>query len=243
MTARIFRICLVGLLLALVASLSGCGGGSGVRAGTTMEVQPDRKAMPPPDTTSSGGAYTGVSDYRVGPQDLLEISVFQIPDLNRTVRVNASGQISLPLIGVVQAGGLTIQELENTIAKSLETKYLQNPQVTAFVKEFTSQRVTLEGAITHPGIYPLTGRTSLLQAIALGGGVTNLADLRGVIVFRQIGGKKMGAVFDLKSVRSGHSEDPMIYGDDIVVVEESGSKTAMRRFIEAIPILNVFTLY
>jgi polysaccharide export outer membrane protein len=153
------------------------------------------------------------------------------------------GQISLPLIGTMQAGGLTIQELEKAIAAKLDAKYLQNPQVTAFVKEFTSQRVTLEGAVSKPGIYPLTGRTTLLQTIAMGGGVNNLANLQGVVVFRQIQGKKMGAVFDLKAIRAGNAEDPVIYGDDIIVVDQSGSKTALRRFIEAMPILNVFGVY
>jgi polysaccharide export outer membrane protein len=231
------------LLLLFVAMLVACASSSRGKPGTSREVTTTGPSMAPPDTTSSGGAYTGVSDYRVGPQDLIEITVFQVADLNRTVRVNSAGQISLPLIGLVQAGGLTIPELERAIATKLEAKYLQNPQVTAFVKEFTSQRVTLEGAVAKPGIYPLTGRTTLLQAIALGGGVTNLADLRGVIIFRQIGGKRMGAVFDLKAVRGGNAEDPVIYGDDIIVIEQSGSKTAMRRILEAIPILNVFTIY
>jgi polysaccharide export outer membrane protein len=199
--------------------------------------------MPPPDTTTSGGAYTGVSEYRVGPQDLIEISVFQVPDLSRTVRVNSAGQISLPLIGTVQAGGLTIQELEASIGKLLEAKYLQNPQVTAFVKEYTSQRVTVEGAVKKPGIYPLSGRTSLLQAIAMAEGLDQLANLQGVVVFRQVGGKRMAAVFDLEAVRNGHAEDPLIYGDDVVVVEQSGSKTALRRFIESVPILNVFRIF
>src|SRR4051812_43973448 len=111
-------------------ALSACASEPAVRSGTTTEVTATG-SMPPPDTTTSGGAYTGVSEYRVGPQDLLDISVFQVPDLSRTVRVNSAGQISLPLIGTVQAGGLTIQELEAKIAKELDAKYLQNPQVTA----------------------------------------------------------------------------------------------------------------
>jgi polysaccharide export outer membrane protein len=234
-----FLICLVLLL----AALTGCASSSHGAPGTSREVSGGASVMGPPDTTASGGAYTGVSDYRVGPQDLIEISVFQVPDLSRTVRVNSSGDISLPLIGSMHAGGLTIPELEKSIARRLEEKFLQNPQVTAFVKEFTSQRVTLEGAVAKPGIYPLSGRTTLLQSIAMAGGVTNLADLKGVVVFRQISGKKMGAVFDLKAIRSGTAEDPLIYGDDIVVVDESGSKTALRRFIEAMPILNVFGVY
>lgn len=235
---RILAKLLLGLAFATL--LSGCGGSS-MRAGTTMTVNEGGTHMAPPDSTSSGGVYTGVSDYRVGPQDLIEITVFQVPDLSRTVRVNSGGQISLPLVGAMQAGGLTIPELEKAIAARLEARFLQNPQVTAFVKEFTSQRVTLEGEIAKPGIYPLTGRTTLLQTIAMGGGVGSLANLSGVVIFRQISGKKMGAVFDLKAIRSGNAEDPLVYGDDIVVIDRSGSKTALRRFIEAIPVFNVFS--
>jgi polysaccharide export outer membrane protein len=237
-----FRPLILLVCLACMA-LTACGGGMAARPGTQTEVVSSGTAMAPPDTTNTGGAYTGVSDYRVGPQDLIEISVFQVPDLSRTVRVNSGGQISLPLIGGMQAGGLTIQELEAAIGKKLEAKYLQNPQVTAFVKEYTSQRVTVEGSVKKPGIYPLSGRTTLLQAIAMAEGLDQLANLQGVVIFRQIGGKKMGAVFDLKSIRMGKAEDPLIYGDDIVVVEQSGSKTALRRFIESMPILNVFGVY
>lgn len=233
------------VLAALCLCLAGCGGGSaGVKAGgAAREVQSSGPTMAPPDTTSSGGVYTGVSDYRIGPLDVIEISVFQVADLNRTVRVNTRGEISLPLIGALQAGGLTIQELEKSIGAKLEAKYLQNPQVTAFVKEYTSQRVTLEGAVKSPGIFPLSGRTSLLQAVAMAGGLDPLANPRGIVVFRQIGGKKMAAVFDIKAIRAGTAEDPIIYGDDIIVVDQSGAKTAARRIIETIPILNIFTIY
>src|SRR5690606_3687063 len=193
------------------------------------------QALPAPDTTTASGAYEGGTDYRIGAQDLLEISVFGIDDLSRTVRVNSNGQISLPLIGGVMAGGKTIPEVEDAIAAALEQGYLQDPQVTVFVKEFTSQRVTLEGALEKPGIYPLTGKTTLLQAIAMAQGVSELADLSGVIVFRQIDGKRAGAVFDLAQVRAGTMPDPEIYGDDIIVVQPSRSQSAFRRFIQSVP--------
>jgi polysaccharide export outer membrane protein len=227
----------------LLLCLAGCGvGSSNIRSGTPQAVTSSGESMPPPDTTTSGGVYTGVSDYRVGPQDLIEISVFQIPDLSREVRVNATGQISLPLIGTIQAGGLTIQELEKSIGSKLEAKYLQNPQVTAFVKEYTSQRITVEGAVKKPGIFPISGRTSLLQVIAMAEGLDTLADTKGIVIFRQVGGKKMGARFDLHAIRAGSAEDPLVYGDDVIVVDQSASKTALRRFIETMPVFGVFTL-
>ena len=216
--------------------LAACASGGGQRPTGNVVA-----ALPAPDSTSADGAYSGASDYRIGAQDLLNISVFGVEELNKDVRVNSNGQVSLPLVGTVMAGGRTIPELESDLARKYAAGYLQNPQVTVFVKEFTSQRITLEGAVAKPGIYPLTGRTTLLQAIALGGGVDDrTADLGGIVLMRQVGGKRQAAVFDLRQVRRGVTEDPQVYGDDIIVVEQSGSKTALRRFIEAVPAFGIF---
>ena len=231
------------LLLAL-ALLAGCATSTSesVRSGTAKAVTATSE-LGVPDSTSASGAYTGASEYRVGAQDLLEISVFQVNELNRTVRVNSNGQISLPLVGMVVAGGKTVQELEQEIAGRLNETYLQDPQVSVFVKEFTSQRVTLEGAVRKPGIYPVTGRTSLLQAIAQAEGVTELANLDGVVVFRVVDGQKMAAVFSLNQIRAGDAVDPQIYGDDIIVVDQSGGKTGLRNILQTIPIFNLFRVY
>ena len=230
---RLVSVCVLACLLA------GCGGGGGVRDAVASTA-----VLAPPDTTTASGAYQGASDYRIGAQDLLQISVFGVKELDKDVRVNSNGQISLPLIGGVMAGGKTIPELETELAKKYSEGFLQKPQVTVFVKEFTSQRITLEGAVNKPGIYPITGRTSLLQAIALAGGVDDkVADLGGIVVMRQVGGKKQAAVFDLRQVRKGVIDDPQMYGDDVIVVEQSGSKTAFRRFIESVPALGMFAWF
>ncbi len=223
------------ILIFFALLLTACESGPSVRTANAPGVP-----LPPPDTTTASGAYKGGTDYRVGAQDLLEITVFGVPELSRGVRVNSSGQISLPLIGAVPAGGHTIPELEEAISTALKKTYLQNPQVTVFVKEYTSQRITLEGSLKNPGIFPITGKTTLLQAVALAGGLDPLADLKGVVVFRQVQGKKMAAVFDLRAVEAGRAEDPQVYGDDVIVVEQSGSKTALRRFIETIPAIALF---
>jgi polysaccharide export outer membrane protein len=226
------------LLLLAAGLLAGCA--------STPDYNPeftDNVALPPPDTTTASGAYEGGSDYRIGAQDLLEVSVFGIEDLSRSVRVNSNGQISLPLIGGVMAGGKTIPELEREIGAKLEDGYVQDAQVSVFVKEFTSQQVTLEGALKKPGIYPLTGTTTLVQAISMAQGLDDLADLQGVIVFRTIDGKRMGAVYDLAQVRAGNAPDPQIYGDDVIVVEKSGSRSAFREFIRSIPAIGIFAFF
>lgn len=221
----------------LVLLLAACASGGGARSGAPSAAT----SLPPPDTTTASGAYEGATDYRIGAMDLLQISVFGVQDLDKEVRVNSNGQISLPLVGGVMAGGRTIPELESELARKYADGFLQNPQVSVFVKEYSSQRITLEGAVKKPGIYPITGKTSLLQAIALAEGVDDkVADLGGIVLMRQVEGKRQAAVFDLRLVRKGQVDDPQVYGDDIIVVEQSGSKSAFRRFIETAPAIGVF---
>ncbi|HEY2345011.1 MAG TPA: polysaccharide biosynthesis/export family protein [Xanthomonadaceae bacterium] len=204
---------------------------------TNSHVQVATGALPAPGPRA---AYQNASEYRIGPLDLLTITVLGVPELSQDVRVNAAGEFSLPLIGAVRAGGRTVEELQAELAKKLSEGYLQSPQVTVFIKEYTSQRVTVEGAVQKPGVLPLTGPTTLLQAVAGSGGLADLADPRGVVVFRTINGQKMGAVFDLNAIRRGAADDPQLYGDDIVVVEVSGSKSKLREFIQASPLFFVF---
>lgn len=231
------------LLLALLPLLVACVASSGpVRSGTAKVVTTTDN-LGQPDTTSSTGAYLGTADYRIGGQDLIEISVFQVEDLNQTARVNSRGQISLPLIGTVTAGGLTASELERELARMLSESFLQDPQVTVFVKEFASQNITMEGAINGPGIYPLKGRTTLLQAVAKAGGVQDIANLQGIVIFRTVDGQKMAALYDLRAIRGGDAEDPEVYGDDVIVVDQSGPRSALRRVIEAFSVFNLFTPY
>lgn len=224
--------------LVLAGMIAGCASGPlGVPQMSTG------RTLPAPDSSQAAHAYDNSLEYRLGAQDLIEVSVFGVADLTRTVRINADGRISLPLVGTVMAGGRTIPELERDLALRYAQGYLQRPQVTVFVKEFTSQRVTLEGAVRTPGIYPISGRMSLLQAVAVAGGLDPLADLGGVVLFRRIDGRKMAAVYDIRELRSGRIADPQMYGDDLVVVEQSGSKTALRRFIEAIPAFALFRAF
>jgi polysaccharide export outer membrane protein len=121
------------LLLCMLGALSACAS-TGPAAGTRDVASANIPAMGAPDSLTKARSSSDSADYKVGPQDLLEISVFQVTDLNRTVRVNTSGDISLPLIGIVHAGGRTVQEVEDDISGKLRKSYLQNPQVSVFVK-------------------------------------------------------------------------------------------------------------
>jgi len=197
----------------------------------------------PPDTISASGTYEGVADYRLGAADVVDIEVYGLPELTRSLRVNSRGMISLPLLGPIRAAGRTVAEIEDEITTLLADDYLQDPQVTVFVSDFTSQKVTIEGAVKTPGIYPLSGQTSLLQAIVAAGGVTELANPEGVIIFRVIDGQRMAAAFDLNQIRGGNAEDPRIYGDDLIVIDQSGTKSAWGAFLKAVPILGIFRFY
>lgn len=125
------------------------------------------------------------TDYKIGPKDLLEISVFGLDELNKTVRVSEEGQITLPLLGEIEVEGLTKVELERKISQLLEEKYLQNPQVTIFIREYQSKRVSLLGAVKNPGPYEILGRQTLLQIISQAGGLTAEAG-KEIIVIRQL---------------------------------------------------------
>jgi polysaccharide biosynthesis/export protein len=178
-------------------------------------------------------------DYRIGPQDLIEIQVFGIENLKREVRVNSRGVISLPLIGTVALGGLTGQEAEALIAMKYAKDYLQDPQVSVFIKEFTSQRITLAGAVAKPGIYPMRGQTTLVQAIAIAGGAGSLADMTEVMVYRRDGNDKKIMTFDIEKIRVGEMEDPSLVNEDVVVVKRSPGRVALRDSILG-DIINIF---
>jgi polysaccharide export outer membrane protein len=178
-----------------------------------------------PITASSSGSY------QIGPFDLLQIDVFQVPELSQKVRVNSQGFISLPLIGTVQVNSLTSQQIEELLAKVLGKKYLQNPQVSVFIEEYASQRVTVEGAVIRPGIYPIQGRTTLLQAIASAEGVNEVAAKTGIKLFRSTDDNtRQIFYYDIDAIRQGSAPDPEIHADDIIVVEESGVKVFFKEF-------------
>jgi polysaccharide biosynthesis/export protein len=185
--------------------------------------------LPPPD--AAGVLRPESAEYRIGAQDQLEINVFGIEDLKRTVQVDSGGKILLPLVGSVQAGGRTPDELSSDLVTALKKKYMKDPQVIVTVKEAQSQRVTVDGAVLQPGVYPLTGPTTLLQAVSLARGPDpKLANVKKVAIFRQIGGKRQSAFYDLTQIRSGKAEDPVVYGSDIVVVDTSGAKSFFSNF-------------
>ena len=223
--------------LTLGGLLAGC---MSARLGEATAERVNRDASRAPPDGIPAAAVSGAIDYRLGPQDLLEIEVYGSKELTRTVRVSASGDFALPLVGRVQATGLTVSELQDAIAKQLATRYFEDPQVSVYIKEYMSQRVTVEGAVRMPGIIALTGRTSLLQLVALTGGLDRDANPGGIVIYRMIDDRRHAAVFDLRKVRSGAIVDPEVLGNDVVAVDYSGIRSTLRDILTATPLLAVF---
>lgn len=216
-----------------LASCAGVGGGAGSFASASF-------AMPsvPLQTSRVTAAATEVSPeaiadmnalssqqgrqtYRVGPSDLLEIKVFQADELSRQVRVDQRGNISLPLMGTIRVAGLSQGELEKRLAELLGKNLLQNPQVSVFIKEFTAQRVTVEGGVKQQGVFPISGQVSVLQAIAMAGGLDENAVSSEVRLFRKQGNGARTYQIDLDAIRKGLVRDPFVQNDDRIVVRRS----------------------
>jgi polysaccharide export outer membrane protein len=146
-----------------------------------------------------------VNDYRIGPKDLLEITVFGLPELNQTVRVSEDGSISMSLLGRVEVSGLTAQELEKKLASILDRQYTKEARVTVFIKEY--QKVSVIGAVGRPGLYELVGPTTLLQVIAQAGGLTAQA-MNELYVYRQEkDGKQSRIVIRLEDLTINGNQD------------------------------------
>lgn len=229
-------LALAGLLVVMALA----GGCRSARIDANTVTQANMVAPVDPAGMLPATPVLGSTDYRVGPLDVLDIEVFDAKDLTRSVRVSEGGAFTMPLIGRVPAAGLTVSELEAEIARRLGENYMENPQVTVFVKEYMSQRVTVEGAVRQPGIYSLTGRTSLLQIIAQAEGLEELANPAGIVIYRQLDGKRYAAAFDIREIRAGRMVNPEVLGDDIVVVDFSGPRSNLKDFLYTVPALALF---
>lgn len=183
----------------------------------------------------------GTSAYKIGPHDVIQISVFKVPELSKEVQVSEAGTVNLPLVGEVGAAGKTAREVERELTKSLGAKYLQKPQVTIFIKEYNSQRITIEGAVNRPGVFPIQGGMSLLQAVAMAQGLKDISD-NTVLVFRRSKGERKAARFDVSDIRTGDAEDPQLMAGDIVVAGKSTLKEGFNGFLKALPITGLFAL-
>jgi len=177
--------------------------------------------------------------YRIGASDVLQIFVFKVPELSQTVQVADTGTVNLPLVGEIPAAGRTAHDLERELTARLGAQYLKNPQVTVYVKEYNSQKVTVTGDIKKPGVYPLSGKTTLMQVVANAGGFEASTNWE-VLVLRQTNGKRSAAKFDVSQIQAGRADDPTLQAGDVLVAGSSAIKRGYGAILKALPIAGLF---
>jgi len=159
------------------------------------------------------------SSYRLGPEDVLEISVWKEEALKKDVLVRPDGGLSFPLIGDVQAAGKTVEELRTEIAKRLE-KFIPDPVVSVLLQKVVSNKIFVIGRVTKPGDFPAGRYVDVLQALSMAGGLTPFADEKDICVLRREGGEQRVFHFDFKAVSRGEKleQNLRLQGGDVVVV-------------------------
>lgn len=175
----------------------------------------------------------------IGALDTVKVAVFQVESLSGEYKVDPNGMIDYPLLGQVQAQGRTTDQLGQQIGTALSAKYLQSPSVNVSIKERAEQTITVDGSVRNPGVFTVKGPTTLLQAVAMAKGTSEDANPSRVIVFRTIRGERMAGAFDLQDIRRAKAEDPIIYGNDIVIIDGSRARQVYRELMGSLPLLTI----
>jgi polysaccharide export outer membrane protein len=210
----------------VLLTVAGCGApwsrSATVDPGSARAAEnPGRGQTASTATTDSGPAVRNESlqPYILQPGDVIEVLVWKNPDLSRTVVVRPDGQISLPLLNEVSAAGRTALELRDDLAQRL-TEYVSLNEVSVIIEEVRSVAVSVLGEVRQPGRYPLPSRTTVLDALAMAGGLTEFASCSGITVIRYDGHHTIRLPFSYKKATSpeGMDENFLVHAGDIIVV-------------------------
>jgi polysaccharide export outer membrane protein len=215
--------------------------GATAMAATTDAAQTNQSGATPQPASASAFGSAEPTEYRISKEDILQISVFQVNDLNSAVQVSQDGNVTLPLIGKVQVAGRTTSEAEQIIAGKLRQKYLQSPQVSVSVKTF-GKRITVSGSVGGPRVLADDGNTTLSQAIANAGGVAEIGNSQRVHVAQSKDQHVQDTIYNLDDIQAGKVQDPLLHGGDIVVVEQSGVKVVLKDITALMPFAIFATL-
>lgn len=228
-----------GLLTALASTLflSACTSGYN-KPETAAETAAAAKSVatlnstPAVSTRNVTNAVPVTPSNVISSNDTLDVNIFKVDDLSaKALIVESSGNISMPLIGTVKVGGLTIAQAENTITQRLK-KYMQDPKVSVVrTNKAVENRVTVEGEVKSPGVFPIKGNLSFLQAIAMARGLSEVAESKNVLFYRD--GQRHSVNLDL--VRTGKITDPILRGDDRIVVLKNAEKVREKKVIDYLP--------
>ena len=206
-----------------------------------------------PDVSRGTASYSSMTaaqteaaqlSYRIHTLDQLNITVFDEPQLSVVAgQVDDEGRITVPLLGPVPAEGLTTDDLAASVTRRLSPQYVRDPRVSVTVAASQARKITVEGEVKSPGIFPILGETTLLQAVALGGGESSIAKLSQVIVLRTVNGRRSAALFDLNAIRTARAPDPEILPRDVIIVGKSRARQLWQDLLQAIPVFNLFRYY
>ena len=187
------------------------------------------------ESRDSAGTWNNGADYKISSLDILQVAIFQVPDLNRTVRVDERGFVSLPLIGQVPVRGKSMLQAQEDIGARYSKSYLQSPQVSLSLVK-SAQRVTVSGAVRGPSVLTLENPLTLSMAIAQSGGTNDIANSERIHVARIAGDRVEDNIFNLKEIQAGNASNPMLRGGDIVVVEDSTARLALKEVKDILPL-------
>lgn len=176
-----------------------------------------RPASANDDKKPAPSLFVPTEDYRLGAGDKLRIEVYKDPQLSQSVEIRPDGKITLPLVGDMEATGLTPLELRDQIAKQLK-EYITNPTVTVIVVEAESAHAYVMGEVAHPGAVPLHGPVTVVQAIAMAGGFKDFANTKDVKILRPNGSGVQTLRFNYKDMLNGDVKPPMLRSGDTVIV-------------------------
>ena len=224
--------CLI-LLSCSVALLVGCGR-MPLQSTPQLTVLRDSKALPPP---LRGDLTAEDRPALIGPLDTVQVDVFNVPDLSREIQVDASGRISMPLVGTIDARGRTSAELAKAVGEALRGRYVRNPEVTVNIKNSVSQVVTIDGQVVEPGLYPVTNEMTLMRVIASAKGLSEFARQDDVVILRTVNGQKLAGLYNIGAIRRGTYVDPAVYASDVIIVGDSPQRRLFRDIVSLSPVL------
>lgn len=216
----------------MAALLSGCADEAFMGRPELTVVQ--QAALPEPVATD---LVSAPRPQVLGPFDQVSVDVFGLPEFSRTVTIDRSGNIALPLAGEIPAAGKSPTELAQTVTQRLRANYVRDPRVTVNVTQVVSQVITVAGQVRSPGLYPVTGRMTLMRAIARAQGTADLAREDLVLVFRRVNGRDMVGLYDLRAIQRGMYPDPEVFANDVVQVDESRARRLFSTIIQSSPLL------
>ena len=205
--------------LALVCILLATPTGAAQAPGRGQATPAKPPAQPAPAGPAIAGAVTPPAGYVIGPDAVLIVMFWREKDMSAETVVRPDGMITLPLLNDIKAAGLTPDQLREVVEKAA-AQYVEEPNATVAVKQINSRRVFITGNVAKPGTYPLTGATTVLQLIAIAGGLTEYADEKGIAVMRVEGGRTSSFKFNYKDVTRGRKLEQNIElkpGDTVVV--------------------------